>query len=77
MSDENDLESTNLPYRRIEEKTGRFAPASMGVAILSILPESNKEPDAEKEETNTTRHCVCLEAYAGDAVNCTSLSLPV
>ena len=58
------------PYRRIEEKTGRFGPASMEVAILSILTESNKEPAAEREETNTTRRCVRLEAYAGDAVDC-------
>ena len=27
----------DVPYRRIEEKTGRFAPASMEVAILSIF----------------------------------------
>ena len=32
------------PYRRIEEKTGRFAPAGMDVAILSILMEHNEEP---------------------------------
>ena len=42
----------------------------MEVAILSILTESNKEPAAEREETNTTRRCVRLEAYAGDAVDC-------
>ena len=32
------------PYRRIEEKTGRFAPAGMEVAILSIFTGSDEEP---------------------------------
>ena len=34
------------PYRRIEEKTGRFGPASMEVAILSIFTGSDEEPAA-------------------------------
>ena len=36
----------DVPYRRIEEKTGRFGPASMEVAILSIFTGSDEEPAA-------------------------------
>ena len=57
------------PYRRIEEKTGRFAPASMEVAILSIFTGSDEEP-ATMERCNqqlprpgSAAHCICFLSF--------------
>ena len=49
-----------IPYRRIEEKTGRFAPAGMEVAILSILLESARGTGNDGEVTITLTANVAL-----------------
>ena len=56
------INALTLPkaYRRIEEKTGRFAPAGMEVAILSILLESARGTGNDGEVTITLTANVAL-----------------
>ena len=61
------------PYRSIEEKTARFGPASMEVAILSILTGMQQGTGSDREVQSTA----AAGGLSGCIVFVSSPSLPV